>query len=127
MSRLSPHLPPAFLLLVAALLLSGCGDGSPSPSPSSSLPSGVQGTAMIEGGPVPGGPRPMPGVTVAVHEGGLHGPIVARVKADATGAFKVDLPPGAYTLIEVSDAAVPQTVRVEAGQYVTANLVIEAM
>ena len=88
---------------------------------------GVQGTALIEGGPAPGNPRPEPGVTVAVHKGGLHGTIVARTKASPSGAFKISLSPGKYTLVEVSDAAVPRTVTVKPGKYVTVVLTIQAM
>jgi len=82
---------------------------------------------MLEGGPMPGSPRPQPGITVLVHEGGRQGNIVAKVIADSSGAFKVDLPPGTYTLHEDSNAAVPQTITVEPGRYATVTLMIEAM
>jgi hypothetical protein len=82
--------------------------------------------AMLAGGPAPGSPRPEPGVAIAVHEGDLRGAIVARTTADSSGAFKVNLPPGTYTLIEVSDAAVSQTVTVEPGKYVSVTLTIDA-
>jgi hypothetical protein len=52
--------------------------------------------------------------------------VEARTKADPSGAFKVDLSPGTYTLIEVSDAAESQTVIVEPGKYVTVTLTIDA-
>ncbi len=81
---------------------------------------------MLGGGPYPGIVRTEPGMTVAVHEGDLHGRIVATTKADSSGAFKVDLPPGTYTLIEVSDGALPQIVTVEPGKYVTVTLWIAA-
>ncbi len=51
---------------------------------------------------------------------------MARTKADPSGAFRVDLSPGTYTLIEVSGAAVSQTVTVEPGEYVTVTLTIDA-
>ena len=115
----------AIILAVLMLSLSACGGASPSPSPTSPQAGGVRGMAMIEGGPT-AGPRPEPGITVTVHEGDLHGAIVARTKADASGAFRVDLPPGIYALIEDSSAAVPQTVTVAPGRYVTVTLTIQA-
>jgi hypothetical protein len=107
----------AILTAVLLLSLAACGSAS----------GGVQGTALIEGGPAPGNPRPEPGATVAVHKGGLHGTIVARTKASPSGAFKISLSPGKYTLVEVSDAAVPRTVTVKPGKYVTVVLTIQAM
>jgi hypothetical protein len=111
--RISLAILPSLVLLS----LAACG----------SAPGGVQGRALIEGGPAPGNPRPEPGVTVAVHKGGLHGTIVARTKASPSGAFKISLSPGNYTLVEISDAAVPRTVTVKPGKYVTVVLMIEAM
>jgi hypothetical protein len=126
MRRLSFRLPLAVLVIATALLVSACGSGSPSPSPTTSLSSGVQGAAVLEGGPFPGTPRPEPGIGIAVRKGHRDGPVVARTKADSAGAFSVDLAPGTYTLVEVADAAVPQTVRVEADTYVFIKLTIQA-
>ena len=81
---------------------------------------------MLGGGPPPGIVLSEPGMTVAVHEGDLHGEIVATATADSSAAFKVDLPPGTYTLIMISDGAMPQTVTVEPGKYVTVTLWIAA-
>ena len=120
MARFSRCLAIAPLVALAMLSLSSCGTAAPAAH------GGVQGMAMIAGGPAPGSPRPEPGVAIAVHKGGLHGTIVARTKADPSGAFKVDLSPGTYTLIEVSGAAVSQTVSVEPGKYVTVTLSIDA-
>jgi hypothetical protein len=120
MTRSSRCLVTALLLASLLLLLSACG------SPSPTLHSGVQGKGMITGGPKAGS-RPDPGVTVAVHRGDLHGAIVAKVKADSSGAFRVDLPPGTYTLVEVSGSAVPRTVTVEPGKYVKVTLRINAL
>ena len=107
--------------LVSILVLVACGT-SPSPSPSS----GVRGKALIVGGVAPGGPRPMSGVTVAVHRGQLRGPIVAKGQAASDGSFKFELSPGTYTLVEVSDAAVPQTLLVTSGQYARVRLLVRA-
>ena len=120
MARFSHCLVIAPLIALAMLSLSSCGTAG------RSAHGGVQGVAMIAGGPAPGSPRPEPGVAIAVHEGDLHGTIVARTKADPSGAFKIDLSPGTYTLIEGSDAAVSQTATVEPGQYVTVTLTIDA-
>ena len=120
MARFSRGLVIAPLVALAMLSLSACGTAGPSAH------GGVQGMAMIAGGPAPGSPRPEPGVAIVVHEGDLHGTIVARTKADPSGAFKVDLSPGTYTLIGVSGAAVSQTVTVEPGKYVTVTLSIDA-
>ena len=120
MARFSRCLVIAPFVALAMLALSSCGTAAPSAH------SGVQGMAMIAGGPAPGSPQPEPGVAIAVHEGDLHGTIVARTKADPSGAFKVDLSPGTYALIEGSDAAVSQTVTVEPGKYVTVTLTIDA-
>ena len=120
MARSLQRLVIAPLVALAMLSLSSCGAAAPSAH------SGVQGMAMLAGGPAPGSPRPEPGVAIAVHEGDLHGTIVARTKADPSGAFKVALSPGIYTLIEASDAAESQTVVVEPGKYVTVTLTIDA-
>jgi len=126
MTRLSHCCMFAVLLALPALLLLACSTVSPSPAPSLSQASGVQGRAMLGGGRYPGIVLSEPGITVAVHGGDLHGEIVATTTADSSAAFKVDLPPGTYTLIEVSDGAIPQTVTVEPGKYVTVTLWIAA-
>jgi len=117
------------ILLALALLMvmvPACGNDSPTPTPSSSTASGVQGKALIDGGPAPGSPRPQGGVTVAVHEGTLDGPVVAESRAGMDGSFRFELPPGTYTLIEVSDAAFPETVVVQPGQFADVTLYIHA-
>jgi hypothetical protein len=110
----------ATLVALAALALSSCGAAA------QSAQSGARGVALIAGGPAPGSPRPEPGVAIVVHRGDLHGTVVARTTADPSGRFKVDLPPGRYTLTEVSGAAVSQTVVVKAGDYVAVTLQIDA-
>jgi len=124
----------ALLVVLTVPTLSACGSPSTSPSPAPSLTSGVQGKVMFSGGPVlstetpsDGTPPkiqqgPMPGVAVAVHEGDLGGGIVVTVKADASARFKVELPPGTYTLVAKVPGARPETVTVEPGKYVKATL-----
>jgi hypothetical protein len=80
---------------------------------------------MIVGG-LASTPWPQPGTAVVVHKGSLNGPVVARTKAGARGAFTVDLEPGRYTLAQVSDGAMPETVTVPAGEYVAVKLTIQA-
>jgi hypothetical protein len=106
------------------LIAAGCGSN---PQPKSTPASGVQGRAMTSGGELDAGPnpRPMPNVAIFVHEGDLHGTIVAQTKADSTGAFKIDLPPGTYTLVEgLYAGGVPKTITVKPGAYVRVRLMI---
>ena len=110
----------AVALAIAVLSLAGC-ESSPSPSPSPTLHSGVHGLSLVK---VLGPPAPQPYVTVAVHRGDIHGAIVARAKADSTGAFAADLAPGTYTLVQVFGGAVPKSVTVVPGQYATVKLTI---
>lgn len=62
------------------------------------LTSGVAGQVLCSGGPSPGD-WPLANVKVEVHAGSLSAPIVAMVKADAKGRFRIALVPGHYTLI----------------------------
>lgn len=62
------------------------------------LNSGVDGQVLCNGGPAPGN-WPLANVKVEVHAGSLSAPMVALVRADAKGCFRVALPPGHYTLI----------------------------
>jgi hypothetical protein len=112
------------LFTLVGLALPACG-GSPAPSPSPSPSSGVRGVSMIVGG-LASTPWPQPGTTIAVHEGSLDGAVVARTKAGAHGVFVVDLQPGRYTLVQVSDAAMPKTVTVTPGDYASVKLIIQA-
>jgi len=112
----------ASLLVAVAFLLSACAGSSPTPPGSS----GVKGTAMIEGGPAGWSPRPEPGVHVIAHKGGRNGRVAASVRVGSNGEFKMDLPPGTYTLLEVPNSLGPRKVTVEPGRYVTVTLMVEA-
>ena len=112
----------ASLLVAAAFLASACAGSSPTPPGSS----GVTGTAMIEGGPADWSPRPEPGVHVVAHKGGRDGRVAASVRVGPNGKFKMDLPPGTYTLVEVPNSLAPRTVTIEPGRYVTVTLMVEA-
>jgi hypothetical protein len=108
---------------LGVLLLSACGATAPSPSPTSSATSGVQGRVMWAGGPAvsTNGASPkaqqgtLPGVTVVVHRGDTRGAVVAKVKADASGRFLVELPAGTFTLVAQVPGAIPEKVTVESG------------
>ena len=113
------------VLTAVPVSASACGDTSPTSSPTATPGSGVQGLSMMVGG-LFSTPWPEAGVTIAVHEGDLTGAVVARTEADSTGAFKIDLAPGTYTLTQVSDGAVPKTVTVVPDQYLTVRLMIQA-
>jgi hypothetical protein len=122
--------PPAvvgilILLVAAGLAVAACAQ-SPAPSPSPSVSSGVRGISLIAGGPGDTR-RPEPGIRVAVYLGGFDGQLVARTKADAQGKFSVALEPGRYTLVQISEGAVPETVTVPPGEYVRVKLFIAAM
>jgi len=116
----------ALLLALTVLTLAACGSPSPSPTPTPPPTSGVQGKVMFSGGPALSTGQtqqgPLPGVAVAVHESDLGGKTVATFKADATGRFKVELPPGTYTLVAKVPGAGPETVTVEPGRYVKTTL-----
>lgn len=114
------------LLLAATLAFAAC-SRVPAPSPSPTISSGVRGASLIVGGPVPGGPRPDPGVWIAVHRGSLHGPLVAQTRADLQGNFAIDLEPGRYTLVHISLMAGPKTVTVLPNEWVSVKLVISAL
>jgi hypothetical protein len=98
------------VLLVSAFVLTammtGCGG--------SQKPSGVLGVVLLQAGPMAVSPSPpLPAefgtkiegfryrfvvVQVKAMSGAKAGQVVARMKPDAQGAFKVDLPPGDYVL-----------------------------
>jgi len=111
------------VLAGAVLSISACGGASPTPSPSATLRSGVHGLSLVE--VLAPTPAPQPYATIAVHEGDLEGAVVAKTKADSTGAFTVDLTPGTYTLVQVFGGAVPKTVTVVPGRYTTVKLTIQ--
>lgn len=134
----------ALTVLSVVLSLAACGGGSRSASPAPTLHSGVQGRTMITGGPK--GPRPDPGTLVTVIEAGPNSRIVAKVTSDASGVFRVDLPPGDYVLVDdpnpaqptasptTSPTGVPVPVRaaskvvtVEPGAYAKATLLVQIL
>jgi len=88
-------------LVAVAVLLAACG---PSPSPVASPVGGITGVALA--GPTcpverPGdpacAPRPVAGATILIRD--ATGSDVATIVTDASGGFRVALPPGAYTVV----------------------------
>lgn len=134
----------ALAVLSVALSLAACGGGSPSASHTPTLHSGVQGRTMITGAPK--GARPDPGTLVTVVAAGPNGRVVTKVTSDASGVFRVDLPPGDYVLVDdpspaqstasptASPTGVPSPVRaaskpvtVEPGAYAKATLLVRIL
>lgn len=67
-------------------------------------------------------PYPVP---ISVHKGDQSGRIVATARPDASGRFRVELPPGTYTL--TWGARLPaRTVSVESGKHATVELFLHA-
>jgi hypothetical protein len=89
---------------------------------------GVEGVVLMAGGPMASpyspSPRPWPGAVVLAHEGGLSGAVVAQTKAARDGTFRIDLPPGEYTLIARSFGATPERITVASDGRVTVKLYI---
>jgi hypothetical protein len=71
-------------------------------------------------------PRPLAGAMVIVHAGGADGDELARQATGADGTFEFTLAPGTYTLTAQQWQAMPQTVTVKPGEYVTVTLEIAA-
>ena len=126
MNRSTIVLVPLAALLLALAALPACGASTPpSPSPSPSAESGVRGVAKSAGGPSVDGTTnvwPSSNVTVVAHSGAVDGPVVAQAVADHDGRFRIDLPPGTYTLVQAEPASQPKTVTVHAGEYVRITL-----
>jgi hypothetical protein len=123
-----PSMPLVWLavMVLALAALPACGASTPpSPSPSPSPESGVRGVAKSAGGPSVDGTTsvwPSSNVTVVAHRGAVDGPVVAQAFADHDGEFRIDLPPGTYTLVQAEVASQPKTVTVHAGEYVRITL-----
>ena len=94
----------AIVFVVLATVLAACAPGRASPSVSATAPtSGV--TGSVTAGPVcpvekPGdpacAPRPVAGAVLVIRDAG--GTEVARATAEATGLYRIALPPGEYML-----------------------------
>ena len=118
-----------FLLLATiVLLLTGCGASAPAVQSGT----GIQG--VVESGPTcpverinsPCPPHPLAATVVVSNSQGVE---VTRFHTGADGRFKVNLAPGAYTLLGQSIGGsgmpprpIPTTVTVTKGTYVTVNV-----
>ncbi len=115
-------------IILAGSLLTACASAQEPPPPAETESSGIEGRSLVFG--AGGGgfadtaaaseERPYEGV-IEIREGDRSGAVVVTVAPDASGDFKVDLPPGTYTLIQLSaDGAgigEPVTVTVGPGSY----------
>jgi photosystem II stability/assembly factor-like uncharacterized protein len=81
----SPAVGVAYVIAGDGLILKVTAPGGAVPA------SGVEGQVLSNGGPAPG-EWPLPNVKVEVHEGSLSAPVVALVRADAKGRFRVASP-----------------------------------
>jgi hypothetical protein len=96
--------------------------------PSPRVTPGVWGRTFWAGGPFPGDPHPLGGVTVQVYRGGYPlapGDPAAAVTSDSRGFFTLALPAGKYTLLFRHSSfgpSSPTTVTVHAGQPVAVSV-----
>lgn len=86
---------------------------------------------MFAGGRAPGGPRPLPRQGVAVWRGiAATGAPLLTFRADADGFFRLELPPGTYTLrLTGSGVGYPAlaSAKVVSGRVVAAGVYGEGM
>lgn len=120
----------AAVALLAAGLLAGCGthSGNPSSATPPTDTSGVTGTATIDGGcplvrpDTPCPDQPLAAIITVTRTGSTD--VLARVRADEHGRFRIPLAPGAYVLHPANSTqsllprAAVQAVTVPAGDFV---------
>ena len=103
----------ALLLIVGSLSLVACGQAT------SSAHTGVAGRVLLSGGPAPGITRPYPTSVVKAIDASGKTVAVAKPRSDAT--YRIDLPPGTYTLKAQPTSGNPwfgpEKVVVHAGHY----------
>jgi hypothetical protein len=93
--------------------------------------SGVEGRVLLVGGPMVAdqspSPNPYPASEVAAYDSS--GRLVALVRPDRDAAFRIELPPGSYTLKAHPTAGnpsfAPRQVTVEAGGFARADIVAQ--
>lgn len=122
------------VILTATFSLASCGTASPRAGSSTISTSGVYGITLVNQGgmmtalptpsPLPGGlgrsllvPDPHHVVLVRAAGGPDAGKLLARVRSDAQGLFRVALPPGRYLLKGPDVGSGKQLVSVRAGDY----------
>jgi hypothetical protein len=118
------------VVLAVIVIAAGCGRGT-APSPGANVPSGVEGRVLLSGGPLPaeGSPSPHPYALSEVLAFASSGRLVASVKPDQHAAFRIELPPGSYTLKARPTAGnpwfAPRKVSVHAGEFVRVDLIAQ--
>jgi hypothetical protein len=119
-------MPRLCALILVAVVVAGCGA-----APRAQTGSGIQGT--VEAGPTcpverlnsPCPPHPLAATVVVTDSQGAE---VTRFHSGTDGRFKVDLPPGTYTLVGQPIGAsmlprpIPTTVTVTSGSYAAVNV-----
>jgi hypothetical protein len=117
-----------FAAIIVMLAMAACGTPAVTPPAPGT---GIQG--VVQAGPTcpverinsPCPPRPL-AATVVVRDAAGHE--VARTQSGADGHFKVDVPPGTYTVVGLNIGSsmlprpIPTTVTVTSGSYVTVNV-----
>ena len=101
------------------------------PSPGPGAASGVEGRVLTSGGPVdvdhPPSPRPYPLSAVSAYDAA--GRLVASVTVDRDAAFRIELPPGSYTLKARPTSGnpwfAPRKVSVGRGEFARVDLVAQ--
>ncbi|MFL6136548.1 MAG: carboxypeptidase-like regulatory domain-containing protein [Frankiaceae bacterium] len=129
------RLAPCLAALAAAVLLAGCGSAAGTAGSSSSAgPGSAHVVGTVTAGPtcpvVQAGSacpdRPVPGARVQALRAGS---VVATTRTDATGAFRLDLEPGAYAIVATNVGGYRSTaerqVSILAGQRATVDLVLD--
>lgn len=102
-------------LALALSLLTGCAKSGQPPA-SIEPSSGVRGRVLLVWeGPVTQTPQPVKHVEVDARSNGPRGSIVASTTTDSNGSFKLDLPPGTYTL--TGELSTSSSVTVAPGEY----------
>jgi hypothetical protein len=131
----------ALTISAGALMLASCaGVATPHPSASASAFSGIYGIALLSPGYLMvGSPSPLPDgfhadpafvaapravVLIKAADGEHAGQVVARVRSDRRGLFRVALPPGSYLLVGKYFLPGHVRVTVHAGGYTRVSVVV---
>ena len=122
--------PVVAAVLVVALLVAGCAASSGRQLSAPPKPSGIRGTSTLRGGGAQGvgtaGPDPME-AAIVVRPAAASAGIVATATTDKSGAYRIDLPPGRYTVEWAHGSAFQtRTVDVVPGKYAIVDFQLTA-